>query len=360
VLFRPGLLLQRLARSGDRHGGCPAAHWVARPRRCRPNARASVVQSQPAVRVAQCFIGPAVLGSSSSDLLMTDYTGKEYAAGYRGGSEVATAGDSERLPRSSIVWLIVRILLTAVGGIVIALPEQVSQLLHDIPLAAPRNFLDQHIMNDPKPYMVITGTLFILAGTVASFRQERAAARAARDTWKNTVFFLDELRRGAGPQIRRILESQTPERRREELGQLQKLVLAAASKKWTGKGEDAAPHFGYYLAENADRAYKLQCERFFPADSNWEVAVTSYPAPLEYRLRKKLEPSKHPEAMMGSLREAVLQVPVKSPLETSPVPLGVVIVDAPNGSVFEGRASEINAEFMAGWLAAGQLIAGFQ
>jgi hypothetical protein len=34
--------LQRIARSGDRHGRCSATHWVAGPRHCRPKARASV------------------------------------------------------------------------------------------------------------------------------------------------------------------------------------------------------------------------------------------------------------------------------------------------------------------------------
>ncbi len=34
--------LKRLARSGDMHGRCPAAHRAARPRRRRPKARASV------------------------------------------------------------------------------------------------------------------------------------------------------------------------------------------------------------------------------------------------------------------------------------------------------------------------------
>ena len=37
--------LQRLARSGDTHGRRPAAHWAARLRRCRPKARASVVDT---------------------------------------------------------------------------------------------------------------------------------------------------------------------------------------------------------------------------------------------------------------------------------------------------------------------------
>jgi hypothetical protein len=42
--------LQRLAHPGDRHGRCPAAHRPARPRRCRPEARASVIL-QPLLRL---------------------------------------------------------------------------------------------------------------------------------------------------------------------------------------------------------------------------------------------------------------------------------------------------------------------
>src|SRR5262245_60200987 len=35
-------VMRRLAPSGDTHGKCPAAHWVARPPRWHPEARAPI------------------------------------------------------------------------------------------------------------------------------------------------------------------------------------------------------------------------------------------------------------------------------------------------------------------------------
>jgi hypothetical protein len=264
---------------------------------------------------------------------------------------MATAADSSRLPYSAVWWFVVRIVLTAIGMIVAGLPEQASKVLYEAAPSSVKSYLDD-VMSNPKPYMVTVGALLVLFGTVASFYQERTAARAARNAWKDSLLHLDQLRRAAGPQIGRIIDA-APAKRRQELEKFQDLILEASSRKWNGKNE--APRLGYYLADREGKKYTLQRERVYPTDSDWNTTVASYPAPLEYMVRKKLKPTKHPEAQIGPLRGNVLQVPVRSPLEPSSDPLGLVIVDSPDGRVFEGEASKINADFMAGWLATGQL-----
>jgi len=269
---------------------------------------------------------------------------------------MATAADSSRLPYSAVWWFVVRIVLTAIGAIVAGLPEQVSKALYQAaPPSGVKNYL-YSITKNPKPYMVPIGALLVLFGTVASFWQERTAARAARNAWKDSLLHLDQLRRSAGPQIGRILQAD-PAKRKQELEKFQDLILEASSRKWSGKGEDEAPRLGYYLTDRAGKKYTLYRERVYPTDSDWKEKVESYPGPLQYIVRKKLK-SKHPEALMGPLREGILQIPVYSPLEVSSDPLGLVVVDSPDGRIFEGEASKVNAAFMAGWLATGQLTAG--
>jgi hypothetical protein len=54
--------LQRVARSGDTDGRCPAAHRAARPRRCRPKARASVDEILPTSPGVVVCPGPSSAG----------------------------------------------------------------------------------------------------------------------------------------------------------------------------------------------------------------------------------------------------------------------------------------------------------
>jgi hypothetical protein len=265
----------------------------------------------------------------------------------------SVAGNSEALPIKAKLWFSAKVLLALIGAVIAGQGVRTYDRLDSfLTQANYPDLLTASLDDDKKLVMAWFGGFLILLSTVAALFQERAALKDSIRVERDSLFFLDNLRERAGPQIRYIMNATDSGSRDEALKDFRGLILQATDRRWPKKSIRA----GYYKCEKHSNAYRLELLCSYPSDADLAEKIASYPSPLRYKARNLLWWQRG-RGELSFLAKSQIHIPVSSPLETNPQPIALVIADSPKRRTFAGRADEVTASFIAGWLGVGELAA---
>ena len=253
------------------------------------------------------------------------------------------------LPLEAWIWFAIKVLLILFGGIIASQGvysyDKFDQLLTK---AGQPDWLSATAEPAKKVAMAWLGGSLVALSALIGLWQERAATKAAVRIEAESLFFLNNLRRRAGPRIGDIIVADQSTRN-ELFTHFQDLILRATQEHW----EKADARLAYYTAMLAAENYNLELQRSYPADAKFQPTATT-PAPLEFRTERRKRWPWH-KGEFKELRKSRMFAPVWSPLEENPRPVGLLVADSPRRRMFTGDVHKVSASFAAAWLATGHL-----
>lgn len=264
--------------------------------------------------------------------------------------------ESDHLPTKARAWFAVKIGLTGLVALCTAQWAETYEILHDLCAQVGQNdWLTSTNTDDQKKLVATVLIPLTLLIILVSLWQERSATRDAVRTERDSLYFIDELRKGIGPKLKEAAGAQDRDLQNEKLADYRHILLAAAYKRWGG----GDIRLGYYnVRRNADRKYSLSVVNMYPLETAPQAKVLPADTLLAepWKDVKSHWPWRPRAPEYGDCLKSLLIIPVYSPLETRAPTTGVILVDSHEARRFEGKPNEISAQVLAALMAVGDTI----
>jgi hypothetical protein len=254
------------------------------------------------------------------------------------------------------VWFGVKVGLTALAALCTAQSAQAYEQLHEFCKWIGReDWLTSTDTNEQKATMATVAIPLAILVLVVSLLQERAATRDSVRTERDSLYFVNELRKGVGPKLKEILSAGDTRLRNERLDEYIHVLLVAAYDRW-GEGD---LRLGYYSVRKDRGKYFLDKVQTYPLELEGVQAtqLPSLPAKPKVDVKPRWRPWKPRKPEYKDCLKSLMIVPVSSPLETMVVPSAVILVDSSDARRFEGKPNTVSAHVLADMMAVGKLAA---